>query len=39
MRPLLADELGAYLADAPEVPAVPDNAVVALDSRRRTPTP
>jgi EAL domain-containing protein (putative c-di-GMP-specific phosphodiesterase class I) len=38
VRPLLADELPAYLETAPDLPSVEDN-VVALDSHRRTPAP
>jgi diguanylate cyclase (GGDEF)-like protein len=38
VRPLLADQLPAYLASAPEAPAPEDN-VVSLDSHRRTPAP
>ena len=37
VRPLLADEVPAYLASAPEIPDVPDASVVALDTRRRSP--
>jgi EAL domain-containing protein (putative c-di-GMP-specific phosphodiesterase class I) len=37
MRPLLADELPAYLATAPEAP-IPEDNVVPLDTHRRTPT-
>lgn len=39
VRPMLADEVSAYLATAPVAPTVPTDAVVSLDSRRRTPTP
>jgi diguanylate cyclase (GGDEF)-like protein len=39
VRPLLADEVPRYLANAPEIPDVPDASVVALDTRRRTPVP
>jgi diguanylate cyclase len=38
VRPMLADQLPAYLASAPEAPVVSVDAVVSLDSRRRTPT-
>ena len=38
VRPLLADQLPAYLASAPDNPVVGIEAVVSLDSRRRTPT-
>jgi len=38
-RPLIADEVLAYLATAPEISDVPDGSVVALDSRRHTPVP
>jgi diguanylate cyclase (GGDEF)-like protein len=38
-RPLVADEVLAYLVSAPEIPDVPDASVVALDSRRHTPVP
>ena len=39
IRPLVADEVLAYLAAAPEIPDVPDASVVALDTRRHTPVP
>jgi diguanylate cyclase (GGDEF)-like protein len=39
VRPLLADEVPRYLANAPEIPDVPDASVVALDTRRHTPVP
>ncbi|HEX8112238.1 MAG TPA: GGDEF domain-containing phosphodiesterase, partial [Kofleriaceae bacterium] len=38
-RPLIADEVLAYLATAPEISDVPDGSVVALDTRRHTPVP
>jgi diguanylate cyclase len=38
VRPLLAEELPAYLAAAPEAPSPEDN-VVSLDSHRRSPSP
>ena len=39
MRPLLADEVPGYLANAPEIPDVPEASVVALDAWRHTPVP
>jgi EAL domain-containing protein (putative c-di-GMP-specific phosphodiesterase class I) len=39
VRPLLRDEVRAYLASAPEIPDSPDASVVTLDSRRHTPSP
>ena len=39
IRPLVADDGCAYLANAPEIPDVPDASVVALDTRRHTPVP
>lgn len=39
VRPMLADEVPGYLATAPISPTIPIDAIVSLDSRRRTPTP
>ena len=39
MRPLLPDEVPGYLANAPEIPDVPEASVVALDAWRHTPVP
>jgi predicted signal transduction protein with EAL and GGDEF domain len=39
MPPLMPDAIAGYLTDAPIAPKPPEHAVVALDSRRRTPTP
>lgn len=39
VSPMLADQLTAYLASVPEAPTVSNDAVVALDSFRRTPAP
>jgi diguanylate cyclase (GGDEF)-like protein len=38
-RPLVADEVPAYLTAAPEMPDVPDASVVALDAWRHSPVP
>ena len=39
VRPLLADEVPRYLANAPEIPDVPGASIVALDTRRHKPLP
>jgi diguanylate cyclase len=37
VRPLLADEVPGYLANAPQIPEAPETMVIALDTRRHTP--